>query len=206
MFTFFIFDNVLEIIVYSPFIMECLKELYESYDEISLRWNGADLLSRVRIKFLHEENRFKNQMELNLHPYSGFFPISHKNITRYVCAYLLYLFILHAVWYLFFGFGLWNRYFRAPTPDVERDDEDGLYRNIVNESFAFHLWNSITHSFVPEPKSLVARLINQQCIHCSDVLENLESRIIYVDGNDEQKLKVGLGCKLEMKKIYIGKS
>ena len=99
MFTFFIFDNVLEIIVYSPFIMECLKELYESYDEISLRWNGADLLSRVRTKFLHEENRVKNQKELNLQPYSAFFPISRNNITRYVClcVYLLYFFILHAV-------------------------------------------------------------------------------------------------------------
>nr|KAJ0211754.1 hypothetical protein LSAT_V11C400181310 [Lactuca sativa] len=75
----FIFDNVLEIIVYIPFIMECLKEL----------WNGVDLLSRVRIKFLHEENRFKNQMELNIHPYSGFFPISHKNITSLILVFLV---------------------------------------------------------------------------------------------------------------------
>lgn len=123
--------------------MECLKEFYESYDETSLRWNGADLLSRVRTKFLHEENRVKNQKELNLQPYSAFFPISRNNITRY---------------------------FRAPTTDVERFDEDGLYKKIVNESFAFHLWNSLTHSLVPDPESLVARLINQHCIRCSDVL------------------------------------
>ncbi|XP_023761260.1 uncharacterized protein At4g19900 [Lactuca sativa] len=128
---------------HSPFIMECLKEFYESYDETSLRWNGADLLSRVRTKFLHEENRVKNQKELNLQPYSAFFPISRNNITRY---------------------------FRAPTTDVERFDEDGLYKKIVNESFAFHLWNSLTHSLVPDPESLVARLINQHCIRCSDVL------------------------------------
>ncbi|CAH1436766.1 unnamed protein product [Lactuca virosa] len=128
---------------HSMFIMECLKEFYASYDETSLRWNGADLLSRVRTKFLHEENRVKNQKELKLQPYSAFFPISHKNITRY---------------------------FRAPTTDVERFDEDGLYKKIVNESFAFHLWNSLTHSLVPEPESLVSRLINQHCIRCSDVL------------------------------------
>ncbi|CAI9271827.1 unnamed protein product [Lactuca saligna] len=128
---------------HSPFIMECLKELYASYDETSLRWNGADLLSRVRTKFLHEENRVKNQKELNLQPYSAFFPISRNNITRY---------------------------FRAPTTDVERFDEEALYKKIVNESFAFHLWNSLTHSLVPDPESLVARLINQHCIRCSDVL------------------------------------
>ncbi|CAH1423920.1 unnamed protein product [Lactuca virosa] len=128
---------------HSPFIMECLKELYASYDETSLRRNVADLLSRVRIKFLHEENHVKNQMELNLQPYSAFFPISRKNITRY---------------------------FKAHITNVERGDEDGLYRKIVNESFAFHLWKTLTHSLVPKPESLVARFINQHCIRCSDVL------------------------------------
>ncbi|KAL4578109.1 hypothetical protein LXL04_014225 [Taraxacum kok-saghyz] len=128
---------------HSPFIMECLKEFYANYDDTKLRWNGGDLLTRVATTFLNEENQFKNHMELKLQPVLTFFPISRENITRY---------------------------FKAPETEVERGEEDGLYEKIVNESLAFHLWNSLTHSLVPEPKSLVARLIDQNCIRCSDVL------------------------------------
>ncbi|KAI3747344.1 hypothetical protein L6452_09798 [Arctium lappa] len=125
---------------HSPFIMECLMEFYASYDDTSLRWNGADLLSRVGRNFLHEE---KNQMELKIQPFFAFFPIGHTNIIRY---------------------------FTPPTMDVERADQDVLYQKILNESFAFHFWNSLTSALVPEPESLVARLIDQHCIHCTDML------------------------------------
>ncbi|PWA47500.1 alpha 1,4-glycosyltransferase family protein [Artemisia annua] len=128
---------------HSPFIMECLMEFYASYDDTSLRWNGADLLTRVGKKFLHEENGVKNQMELKLQPFFAFFPISRKNITRY---------------------------FTPPATDTERADQDVLYQKILDESLAFHFWNSLTSSIVPEPESLVARLIDQHCMHCSDVL------------------------------------
>ncbi|XP_024980506.1 uncharacterized protein At4g19900 [Cynara cardunculus var. scolymus] len=125
---------------HSPFIMECLTEFYASYDDTSLRWNGADLLTRVGRNFLHEE---KNQMELKLQPFFAFFPISHTNIIRY---------------------------FTPPATDIERADQDVLYQKILNESLAFHFWNSLTSSLVPEPESLVARLIDQHCIRCSDML------------------------------------
>ncbi|KAJ9541318.1 hypothetical protein OSB04_027824 [Centaurea solstitialis] len=125
---------------HSPFIMECLTEFYASYDDTSLRWNGADLLTRVGRNFLHEE---KNQMELKLQPAFAFFPISHTNIIRY---------------------------FSPPATDVERAGQDVLYQKILNESLAFHFWNSLTSSLVPEPESLVARLIDQHCIRCSDML------------------------------------
>nr|GEU72807.1 alpha 1,4-glycosyltransferase domain-containing protein [Tanacetum cinerariifolium] len=119
---------------HSPFIMECLMEFYASYDDTSLRWNGADLLTRVGKKFLHEENGVKNQMELKLQPFFAFFPISRKNITRY---------------------------FTRPATDTERADQGVLYQKILDESLAFHFWNSLTSSIVPEPESLVARLIDQ---------------------------------------------
>ncbi|KAK1410801.1 hypothetical protein QVD17_37341 [Tagetes erecta] len=127
----------------SPFIMECLMEFYASYDDTNLRWNGADLLTRVGTKFLHEENRFKNQMELKLQPFFAFFPISRKNITRY---------------------------FTQPATDAEKADQDVLYQKIVDEALVFHFWNSLTSGIVPEPESLAARLIDQHCIRCSDML------------------------------------
>nr|XP_043631124.1 uncharacterized protein At4g19900 [Erigeron canadensis] len=128
---------------HSPFIMECLTEFYASYDDTSLRWNGADLLTRVGSKFFNEENGFKNQMELKLQPFFAFFPISRKNITRY---------------------------FTAPATEVERADQDVLYQKILDESLVFHFWNSLTSGLVPEPESLAARLIDQKCIRCSDIL------------------------------------
>ncbi|KAK9062319.1 hypothetical protein SSX86_019505 [Deinandra increscens subsp. villosa] len=128
---------------HSPFIMECMMEFYASYDDTNLRWNGADLLTRVGSKFLQEENGFKNQMELKLQPFFAFFPISRKNITRY---------------------------FTQPATDAEKADQDVLYQKILDEALAFHFWNSLTSGLVPEAESLAARLIDQHCIRCSDVL------------------------------------
>lgn len=64
------------ILACSPFVKECLMEFYASYDDTLLRWNGADLLSRVA------QNISSNTIELNLQPYFVFFPISLNNISR----------------------------------------------------------------------------------------------------------------------------
>jgi hypothetical protein len=124
----------------SPFIMECLNEFYSTYDDTLSRWNGADLLTRVAKNFTIQD---KNQIHLNLQPYFSIFPISENNITRY---------------------------FAEPATEIERAEQDELFKRILNESFTFHFWNSITSALVPEPNSLVSRLINYRCIRCSDIL------------------------------------
>ncbi|XAR56182.1 hypothetical protein NMG60_11036555 [Bertholletia excelsa] len=129
--------------MHSPFIKECLAEFYSSYDDTRLRWNGADLLTRVARNFLRKENNSANKVELNLQPSIIFFPISLNNITRY---------------------------FAAPATETERTEQDELFHKIKNKSFTFHYWNSVTSALVPESESLVARLINHHCIRCSDVL------------------------------------
>lgn len=53
-----------------------------TYDDTSLRGNGADLLTRVAQKFLGEENESVKQLELKVEPSYIFFPISSQNITR----------------------------------------------------------------------------------------------------------------------------
>ncbi|XP_068655418.1 uncharacterized protein At4g19900-like [Aristolochia californica] len=127
---------------HSPFIMECLREFYSSYDDTCLRWNGADLLTRV-------SNRVRKSVSsdvllgLKIEPSFAFFPISPHNITRY---------------------------FTAPTNEPDRAQQDALYRKILDESFTFHFWNSLTYSLVPEPESLVERLLNHNCLRCLDLL------------------------------------
>ncbi|KAI8000052.1 Uncharacterized protein LOK49_LG09G02843 [Camellia lanceoleosa] len=128
---------------HSPFIMECLTEFYSTYDDTRLRWNGADLLTRVARNFLRNKNTSDDRMELKLQPSFNFFPISRNNITRY---------------------------FAAPTTDTGRTQQDELFEKILNESFTFHFWNSLTSALIPDPESLVARLMNYRCIHCTDVL------------------------------------
>ncbi|EPS72245.1 hypothetical protein M569_02514, partial [Genlisea aurea] len=65
---------------HSPFVMECLSEFYASYDDAKLRWNGADLLTRV-------VKRTTSKMEeLHLQSPSVFFPISRSSILRYFAA------------------------------------------------------------------------------------------------------------------------
>lgn len=66
--------------VCSPFLMECLKEYYLTYDDTRLRWNGAHLLTRVSKK-----------LELKVQPSFIFFPISRQNITRYSRVFPLYI-------------------------------------------------------------------------------------------------------------------
>ncbi|KAL5537398.1 hypothetical protein UlMin_045207 [Ulmus minor] len=128
---------------HSPFIMECLKEFYMTYDDTRLRWNGAELLSRVARKFSKTQKNSMGEPELKVHHSSIFFPISSQNISRY---------------------------FAAPTTETEKAQQDALFRKILDESLTFHFWNSFTSALIPEPDSLVTRLVNHLCIRCSDVL------------------------------------
>ncbi|XP_054778814.1 uncharacterized protein At4g19900 isoform X2 [Prosopis cineraria] len=128
---------------HSLFIKECLREFYLTYDDTNLRWNGADLLTRVARNFLKGRNKYVKQMELQEQPSYMFFPISSQNITRF---------------------------FMAPTSGTEKAQQDSLFRKIFHESLTFHFWNSLTSALVPEPESLVARLINYYCIRCMELL------------------------------------
>ncbi|KAA0052429.1 hypothetical protein E6C27_scaffold120G00250 [Cucumis melo var. makuwa] len=64
---------------HSPFIMECMKEYYSTYDDRSFRWNGAELLTRVAKRFSSEVPA--EQFELTVQPSFAFFPIASQNIT-----------------------------------------------------------------------------------------------------------------------------
>ncbi|XP_027345364.1 uncharacterized protein At4g19900 [Abrus precatorius] len=128
---------------HSLFIKKCLEEFYMTYDDTSLRGNGADLLTRVARKFLEEENKSIKQLELKVEPSYIFFPISSQNITRY---------------------------FIAPATEPEKAVQDVLLEKILHESLTFHFWNSFTSALIPEPDSLVTRLMNYACIRCLELL------------------------------------
>ncbi|KAL0292569.1 UNVERIFIED_CONTAM: hypothetical protein Scaly_2585800 [Sesamum calycinum] len=128
---------------HSPFIMECLVEFYASYDDAQLRWNGADLLTRVAKNFTSNRAISEMKIELLLQPASVFFPIGHRIISRY---------------------------FTAPGTEKEKLEQDALFNKILNESVSFHFWNSLTSAVIPESESLVFRLLNRYCIYCSDAL------------------------------------
>ncbi|KAF8115059.1 hypothetical protein N665_0030s0101 [Sinapis alba] len=127
----------------SPFLLECLNEYYLTYDDKCLRCNGADLLTRVAKRFKNGKNRRMSQQELNVRPFSVFFPISSQQITNY---------------------------FAYPATEEEKSKQDEVFKKIINESISFHFWNSVTSSLIPEPESLVARLLDHSCLRCSDVL------------------------------------
>ncbi|KAL0321451.1 UNVERIFIED_CONTAM: hypothetical protein Sradi_5406600 [Sesamum radiatum] len=128
---------------HSPFIMECLAEFYASYDDAQLRWNGADLLTRVAKNFTSDRAISEVKNELLLQPPSVFFPIGRSIISRY---------------------------FTAPGTEKEKLEQDALFNKILNESVGFHFWNSLTSAVIPESESLVFRLLNRYCIYCSDAL------------------------------------
>lgn len=127
---------------HSSFIMDCLSEFYSTYDDTLLRWNGADLLSRVAGNFSRKANAADKQ-ELKVHPSQFFFPVGSHDIQRY---------------------------FKAAVTESEKAHQDSLFGKIINESYTLHHWNSLTSALVPEPESLVARIMNHYCIRCLDVL------------------------------------
>lgn len=128
---------------HSPFIMNCMLEFYSTYDDTQLRWNGADLLTRVAGNFSSKTDAVNTQQELKVQPLPIFFPVSSHDIERY---------------------------FAATANDSEKTHQDALFRKILDESYTFHFWNSLTSALVPEPDSLVARILNHHCIRCFDVL------------------------------------
>lgn len=66
----------------SLYIKKCLEEFYMTYDDKSLRWNGADLLTRVARKSVGEDSNTIKQLDLNEEPSHIFFPINSQDITR----------------------------------------------------------------------------------------------------------------------------
>ncbi|XP_010318804.1 uncharacterized protein At4g19900 isoform X2 [Solanum lycopersicum] len=125
---------------HSPFVMECLKE---PYDDTQLRWNVADLLTRVASKFSVNGNLSGRKREIKFQPSFVYFPIGHNNITRY---------------------------FSAPATETEKAKQDTLFKTILKEAVTFHFWNGLTSAMVPEAGSLAHRLINYNCLRCSDTL------------------------------------
>lgn len=123
--------------------MECLSEFYSTYDDTRLKWNGANLLTRVVERLVSMESNSVSQIGLKIEPHFVFFPIRSQNIMRY---------------------------FTAAADEAERADQDAFFRKILDKSFTFHFWNSLTSALVPEPESLVERLLNHYCLRCLELL------------------------------------
>ncbi|KAL5197907.1 hypothetical protein ABZP36_001419 [Zizania latifolia] len=128
---------------HSPFLAECLKEFYSTYDDKLLQWNGAELMTRVIRNISGKADQNSGHLDIKFEPSIAFYPISSTDITRY---------------------------FSEADNTVERAQHDALFSRIINDSTTFHLWNSITSSLVPESKSLVERILNHYCLHCLDIL------------------------------------
>ncbi|TVU38386.1 hypothetical protein EJB05_11753 [Eragrostis curvula] len=128
---------------HSPLLEECLKEFYSSYDDTLLQWNGAELMSRVISNLSSNADENIGHLDMKLEPSVTFYPINSTDIMRY---------------------------FSEPDSMVERARQDAIFSRIVNDSTTFHLWNSVTAALVPEPNSLVERILNLHCLHCLDVL------------------------------------
>uniref|UniRef100_A0A0A9EM75 Alpha 1,4-glycosyltransferase domain-containing protein n=1 Tax=Arundo donax TaxID=35708 RepID=A0A0A9EM75_ARUDO len=127
----------------SPFLAECLKEFYSTYDDTLVQWNGAGLMTRVISNLSCKADENTEHLDIKWEPSVTFYPISSADITRY---------------------------FSEPDNMVERAHHDEIFSRIVNDSTTFHLWSGITSALVPESNSLVGKILNRYCLHCLDVL------------------------------------
>ncbi|KAL3681298.1 hypothetical protein R1sor_024254 [Riccia sorocarpa] len=127
---------------FSPFLNACMAEFTATYDEKLVEWNGASLLERV-VNGRLDELGANVQSSFSVREPSAFFPLSSTDISRY---------------------------FSSPENETDRVEEDLLYDKILEESYTVHLWNPLTSNRVPEPGSLVQRLMERKCLRCMDVL------------------------------------
>ncbi|CAM0906331.1 unnamed protein product [Alopecurus aequalis] len=67
----------------SPFLVECLKEWYSTYDDTLMQWNGAELMTRV-IRNHSDSDQNREHLEIKLEPSFTFYPISSTDIMRIV--------------------------------------------------------------------------------------------------------------------------
>lgn len=67
-------------------MLECLNEYYSTYDDTLLRWNGADLMTRVIKRISDKAGKSSLQLDVKMEPRFAFHPISSINITR--CFFL----------------------------------------------------------------------------------------------------------------------
>lgn len=162
----------------SPFLKACIEEFVATYDETSLGWNGADLLNRVASNATRKGGKEWLESEyLQVLEPIAFFPLSRHNIIRYwtffgsSCSDFKYVVTNFLQTRLMLLRGLyWCSYFSVPRKDHERVEQEKILSAIQEESFGIHLWNSVTGRHVPEVGSLVEKLLNRNCIRCTDIL------------------------------------
>ncbi|GLJ21503.1 hypothetical protein SUGI_0397500 [Cryptomeria japonica] len=128
---------------HSPFLLECLSEFTATYEDNLLTWNGAELLTRVAKRSIEQSDQSWVHKDFKIQPHQEFFPLSFYNISNY---------------------------FTAPNTQYDKEVQEVLLNRILNESFTLHLWNSATSKLVPESGSLVERILNYHCLHCTDLL------------------------------------
>eukprot|EP01018_Ginkgo_biloba_P029818 Gb_16042 [translate_table: standard] len=130
--------------IHSPFLLECLIEFTATYDDTLLRWNGAELLTRVAKRSIEQSGESWAQLKaIQFQSPWAFFPLSFHNISSY---------------------------FVVPDDEYDREIQVDLLKRILNESYALHFWNGLTSKLVPETGSLVERVLNYNCLHCTDFL------------------------------------
>eukprot|EP00898_Chlorokybus_atmophyticus_P003286 jgi/Chlat1/3959/Chrsp26S04205 len=49
------------------------------------------------------------------------------------------------------------------------DDQHEVWEGMARETYLFHYWNKITQALVPEPGSLMYRVLNNYCLFCEEI-------------------------------------
>ncbi|KAH9315475.1 hypothetical protein KI387_024102, partial [Taxus chinensis] len=101
----------------SPFLLECLSEFTATYDDTLLRWNGAELLTRVAKRSIEQSGGTWVSKAFKIQSHWAFFPLSFHNISSY---------------------------FTAPNTQYDEKTQEVLLNRILNGSLSLHFWNNAT--------------------------------------------------------------
>jgi len=132
----------------SRFIWEAMVEFNTTYRIDSWGWNGPELVTRVAHRF---QSGGDDEPTLHYDPVTA--DMAERDLT-----------VLPTDAFYPIHWARVKKYFTLNDLEGQVD----VWNRIERNTYLFHYWNKITKDLVPEPGSLMYKVLNNYCLICND--------------------------------------
>ena len=186
----------------SRFVWEAMHEFNSTYRIDSWGWNGPELVTRVSRRFQHHQaQERRGRVELQALKHRGGGSGQHGGSGRtFQEGGKLYmekiqnaessshrmaaqdLTILPTDAFYPIHWAVVKKYFTLE----DMQDQYRVWNRIAKNTYLFHYWNKVTKDLVPEPGSLMYKVLNNYCLLCNESAtdDGLPLKPIAVEGSD----------------------
>ncbi|QDZ25905.1 glycosyltransferase [Chloropicon primus] len=190
----------------SRFIWEAMHEFNSTYRIDSWGWNGPELVTRVSRRFQHHQAQEKKErIELKqLKRRSRGRTKGGKHSKTFQESGQLYmekmqtsasnemaakdLTVLPTDAFYPIHWAVVKKYFTLE----DMQDQYKVWNRIEKNTYLFHYWNKVTKDLVPEPGSLMYKVLNNYCLLCNESAtdDGLPLRPAYAEEEEDNSIEV----------------